>query len=357
MRPPLRRARGGPLALPRERHREPLYASSPDGATVAAAQHRIGTNTSQTCHKRVLFRCRHPRDHAPMSRESRVSHEWLTKSTLRCVRLASRQWRILDVDDLHECGLYARGGPRARRNGRLHPLYRGVYAWGDPHLSLEACFLAAVKACGKDAVLSHFSAAALWRLLEWDYRDPEVTAPTLRKHAGIHTHREPEHRRTFQNGIPVTPPLRTLIDLSSMLPFKLLRRAVNEALNQRLVKPHQLVTRNHRGAQQAPHELSRPEPPRATSSKTSSTPSSRTSRSHSSTRPSLGYVPDFLWPDHGLILEADGRDTHDQLLARADDKARQRVLRSPRLPRPARHLAPGNDGAGQAPDTPTGRAR
>ena len=43
-------------------------------------------------------------------------------------------------------------------------------------------------------------------------------------------------------------------------------------------------------------------------------------------QPLLGYVPDFLWPDHHLILEADGRNTHDQLLARADDNARQRHL-------------------------------
>jgi len=35
--------------------------------------------------------------------------------------------------------------------------------------------LAAVKACGSDALLNHFSAAALWGLVSWDERRPEVT--------------------------------------------------------------------------------------------------------------------------------------------------------------------------------------
>ena len=52
------------------------------------------------------------------------------------------------------------------RNGRLHPLHRGVYAVGHPNLPLEGRFLAAVKACGPGAVLSHYSAAALWGFVD-----------------------------------------------------------------------------------------------------------------------------------------------------------------------------------------------
>jgi very-short-patch-repair endonuclease len=37
-------------------------------------------------------------------------------------------------------------------------------------------------------------------------------------------------------------------------------------------------------------------------------------------------VPDFLWPEYKLILEADSKTFHDQLLARADDRARQEIL-------------------------------
>ena len=37
-------------------------------------------------------------------------------------------------------------------------------------------------------------------------------------------------------------------------------------------------------------------------------------------------MPDFRWPVHRVILEADSRRFHDHLLARADDKARQAAL-------------------------------
>jgi hypothetical protein len=117
-----------------------------------------------------------------------------------------------------------------------------------PKLSLEGEFLAGVKACGLGAALSHFSAAVLRGWFRWDGRFPEVTATNPRRHEGIYTHRSNKIERTFYNGIPVTPVLRTLTDLSSMLPFAGTRRAVNEALNQRQIKPAELVTSHHRGA-------------------------------------------------------------------------------------------------------------
>ena len=83
---------------------------------------------------------------------------------------------------------------RAKRCGRgsgtaaFTRLSRRVYAVGHANLSLEGRFLAAVKACGLDAVLSHFAAGALWRLVEWFERFPQVTAPTRGSHKGIVTH-------------------------------------------------------------------------------------------------------------------------------------------------------------------------
>jgi very-short-patch-repair endonuclease len=244
---------------------------------------------------------------------------------LRVARVAATQWNVLSIDELRACGLTKQAVAKRVRAGRLFPRFRGVFAVGHPHVSLEGCFLAAVKACGAGAVLSHFAAAALWGLLVWDFRDPEVTAPTLRKHLGIRAHKSQSIERTFHKGIPVTPPLRTLIDLSSMLPYATLRRAVNEALNKRLVKPHQLVTANHRGAKRLRAVVASGAPTRNEFEDLVHALLGDLPKPHTN-QPFLGYVPDFLWPDHHVILEADGRDTHDQLLARADDKARQRVL-------------------------------
>ena len=65
------------------------------------------------------------------------------------------------------------GNPRAQRPPA--PIHRGVYAVGHANLPLEGRFLAAVKACGPGAVLSHMSAAALWGFMPWEERYPEVT--------------------------------------------------------------------------------------------------------------------------------------------------------------------------------------
>ena len=110
-----------------------------------------------------------------------------------------------------------------------------------------------------------------------------------------------------------------------MLPYKQLRRAVNEALNQRLVKPHELVTANHRGARNLRRVVASGAPTRNEFEDLVHALLKDLPKPHTN-QPLLGYTPDFHWPDHRLILEADGRETHDQLLARADDRSRQRFL-------------------------------
>ena len=104
-------------------------------------------------------------------------------------------------------------------NGRLFRLYRGVYGV-IPNLTVEGVFLAAVLACGPGAVLSHFSAAVLHGWFEWDGRYPEVTVCNPRKRPGIRTHRSQHVECVMVRGIPVTPPVRTVIDLSARMPVR-----------------------------------------------------------------------------------------------------------------------------------------
>src|SRR5688572_17903641 len=130
-------------------------------------------------------------------------------------RRAAVQWGVLSLDELLRCGLSRNAVATRVRTGHLHPLYRGVYAVGHTNLTREGAFLAAVKACGPTAVLSHFSAAALYGLVRWDDRYPQVTVAdtTPRRHRGIRTHRTTLPDRTRCQGIPITTPVRTLIDL------------------------------------------------------------------------------------------------------------------------------------------------
>jgi hypothetical protein len=106
--------------------------------------------------------------------------------------LAADEWGVLDLDELRACGLTRDGVMRRRRRGLLHLLHRGVYAWGHPGVPLKGLWLAAVKACGPGAALSHLAAAALWSLIHWDEEWlPDVTVPrqNTRLVQGVNVHR------------------------------------------------------------------------------------------------------------------------------------------------------------------------
>ena len=116
----------------------------------------------------------------------------------------------------------------------LRPIYRGVYAVG-PVQSDDAPHVAAVLACGERAVLSHRSAAVLWRLVRQhpDVR-AEVTVPLPRcpAHSGVRIHRVQVLRAdevTRLRRVPVTTPARTLLDIAPELPSRGLEQALAQA--------------------------------------------------------------------------------------------------------------------------------
>jgi predicted transcriptional regulator of viral defense system len=129
--------------------------------------------------------------------------------------------------------------------GRLHPLYPGVYAVGRAKLTREGEWMAAVLACRPRAVLSHESAAALWGIRGERSRQIHVSVPvgTGHRRRGIAAHRRsslPDQDTTRHKSIPVTKPVRTLIDLATCLPAGPLEAAINEADKLDLVSPPSL---------------------------------------------------------------------------------------------------------------------
>ena len=72
-------------------------------------------------------------------------------------------------------------------SGRLHPLYRGVYAVGHRVLSQRGRWMAATLAT--DGVLSHRSAGALWGIRPWTGRIDMTTPRTRAKRPGLLLHR------------------------------------------------------------------------------------------------------------------------------------------------------------------------
>ncbi|MGH2970267.1 MAG: hypothetical protein ACRDK0_14590 [Solirubrobacteraceae bacterium] len=118
------------------------------------------------------------------------------------------------------------------RTGALLLEYPGVYRVGHRAPSLEARYLAAVRACGEGALLSGRAAAHLLSVLKRPAPAPEVTTPTERRVEGVITRRSraiDACDATTWRRVPVTAVARTLVDLAAVLAVDDLARACHEA--------------------------------------------------------------------------------------------------------------------------------
>ena len=255
-------------------------------------------------------------------------------------RRAARQWGVVSLADLRAAGLSANAVAHRVRGGRLHPLHRAVYAVGHPAPPLEGRFLAAVLACGPSAVLSHVSAAALWDLVAWDGRRPEVTVAAARAHPGVLVHRSARldaRDVTRHQGIPVTTPARTLIDVAAVLDERALRRAVREAQARHKLTAAQIRAMLDRlGGRRGARALKRivatgPAPTRSELEDVVLDLLLGGGFAHPDVNVPLvvagrRLVPDFRWPAARVIVEADGAAWHEGSVAREDDAERQALL-------------------------------
>jgi hypothetical protein len=160
-------------------------------------------------------------------------------------KLARAQHGVLARSDLLALGFSAKGVKHRVATGRLHPIATGIYAVGRPDLTPHGRWMAAVLACGPDAVLSHRSAAELWGIGYEEMGRIDVTIRRDSKIArkGIRVRRRPSLDArccTRRRGIPVTDPVQTLIDNATELTPMRLERAVNEADKRDLVDPERL---------------------------------------------------------------------------------------------------------------------
>jgi very-short-patch-repair endonuclease len=115
-------------------------------------------------------------------------------------------------------------------------VHRRVYAVGHEALSWEGRLCAAVLA-NEPAVASHLTAAWIWGLLRTRPGTFHLTAPTRRhrkEFVVVHFARLESEDRTIVNGIPLTSPVRTVLDLapeeSPRGLARLLQRADDEEL-------------------------------------------------------------------------------------------------------------------------------
>jgi hypothetical protein len=118
------------------------------------------------------------------------------------------------------------------RIGLLVRVYRGVYSVGHRPLTVEARYVAAVKACGEDAVLCGRAAAYLLGILKASSPPPpDVMTPTERRVKGLKPRRgKPDPSEVWRvKGIPCTSPARTIVDLAPRMDDDAFARVCHEA--------------------------------------------------------------------------------------------------------------------------------
>jgi hypothetical protein len=227
---------------------------------------------------------------------------------------------------------------------------RGVYAVGRPDVGERGWWMAAVLACGPEALLSHHSAAVLWGIRRGrpgDVRrgDIHVVVPhgSSKLRPGIRAHRRRDHGapgRREVDGIPVTHPVATLVDLaasggpgrgsSAGIPDGQLEAAVNEADHLKLVNPERLRS----AIDMLPQWLGVERLRRLLDGPTITLTTTELERrflplAHEAGLPVPqtqvwldGYQVDFFWPDLGLVVEADSLRYHRTPFKQASDKRR-----------------------------------
>lgn len=167
-----------------------------------------------------------------------------------------RQHGVIARGQLLALGMDRSTIQRRLNAGRLHPVWRGVYAVGRPDLTAQGRWMAAVLTCGDGAVLSHASAAALWGIRPGkppgrrersadDSSQVHVAVPRSSRfrRRGIRVHRPAllgTADTASRDGIPATSPARTLIDLGAVLSPSRLEAAISRAGKEGLVAPEAL---------------------------------------------------------------------------------------------------------------------
>jgi len=259
--------------------------------------------------------------------------------------LAERQYGVVSREQLRGLGFEPGAIGRRIRAGRLHQVQPGIYAVGHRLIPREGRWMAAVLASGPDAVLSHWSAAALWAIRPNSRTRIDVTvAHATRSSDAIRRHvsQVPPDERTAEEGIPVTSVPRTIFDLAATEPAdvveNLLREAEYRQLHDRLSLWHLLERYpSRRGTRKVRAALGRLK---------SEPPGRRRSLLEERFAPFLRryrlplprfndwivladkrFQVDCHWPASREIVELDSWEDHGTRSAFRGDRARDRALR------------------------------
>jgi very-short-patch-repair endonuclease len=262
----------------------------------------------------------------------------------RLARLATRQHSIVSRNQLLTLGLTNTQISRRVAMGRLHRLYRGVFAVGHVRLTQRGHWLAAVVACrsgGGESVLSHRAAGQLHGILRSAPSNPiDVIATRRHQLRGVRCHGvrglHPDDI-TIVDAIPVTTVHRAFLDLAEVMHPLRLFDALELSVRRELFDLTQLramIARNPGGHGLKPlqEQLARlTDAPAWLDSRLEAEFLFRL-RQHPDLPEPLtrqvveGEPVDFYWPDHRVVLEIDGERYHWLPRDRLNDARRDRKL-------------------------------
>jgi Protein of unknown function (DUF559) len=228
--------------------------------------------------------------------------------------------------------------------GRLHRVFRGVYAVGHASLSREGRWMAAVLAGGEAARLGYLAAAVHWQI--WRRRPPRVIdVVTTRRRApqpGVRfrwcRNLDPRDMTTYR-GIPITTIPRTLVDLTETLTAHQLANVIHEAafrrrFNAAAIRAAMERANGRRNLHVLEEALAAHEQGSAGTRSDLEDKALATLEGPGLSSPLVNVpVPvggrqievDFHWPDRKLCVEVDGPG-HNRPRTRREDKARDQLL-------------------------------
>lgn len=263
------------------------------------------------------------------------------ESRRRVTEVAGAQHGAVAHRQLLACGLSARQVEVMRARGALTNLHTGVYLLG-PFEHPHTREMAAVLACGPGAVLSHRSAARLYRVLPSPAPDGLIDVSVSGRHVagerGIQIHRSDRlgaHHRGELEGIPVTAPPRTLVDLAGCCGAAELEAAVAEAFALRHTNRAQMVAAldehcGRRGIRALRALFEHGSAPKRTRSKPERTLLGLIRAAglpEPLTNQRIGpWEVDMYWPDAGLVVEVDAYSTHSSPWAFERDRRKSAAL-------------------------------
>lgn len=253
--------------------------------------------------------------------------------------LATPQQGMVGRTQLRSRGLREHVIDRLVQSGRLVVVHRGVYQVG-PIPVHRARERAAAMACGRESCISHRSAAVLHHAEVAVGQSVEVIMPrrSRRRIEGVRIHRVrdlPSNEVTTVDGIPVTTPARTLLDLAGVCRLRELEQALAHALRMKLVTRDEvraLTDRHprHRGVGALRSLLAAESAPAFTRSKAEDRFLALVRRSR---LPSpelnervLGHEVDALWRAERVIAEIDGFAFHNSTRSFTLDRRRDADL-------------------------------